>query len=261
MATAEAYFRTISTMWYRQIKRFLRAKSRVVGTAVQPVMWLVFFGMGLGGAMRLAAARPGSASLDYLSFMAPGVIMMSVFMTSFMSGISVIWDREFGFLKEVLVAPVPRSASILGRALGDTTTAVIQGLIILVMTSLLAPQVSLSGIPLAVAFMLMVSLTFTSMGIVLGSRMRSMEGFQLINTFLSMPLLFLSGAFYPLRTMPDWMRYLAYVDPLTYGVDGCRAALIGMGELGLWTDLALLAVLSIAFTAVSIAVFGRTTID
>ena len=261
MATAEAYFRTISTMWYRQIKRFLRAKSRVVGTAVQPVMWLVFFGMGLGGAMRLAAARPGSASLDYLSFMAPGVIMMSVFMTSFMSGISVIWDREFGFLKEVLVAPVPRSASILGRALGDTTTAIIQGLIILVMTSVLAPQVRLSGVPLAAAFMFMVSLTFTSQGIVIGSRMKSMEGFHMLVNLIMLPLVFLSGAIYPIDNMPLWMKGIAYVNPLTYGVDLARWLLTGVSQMDPVFDLTLLLVLTAVMIAIASYAFNKATIE
>lgn len=254
-----AFIRTVQIMWYRQVKRFLRARSRVIGTTIQPIVWLIFFGLGFSRTFRMMG--PGMGGFEYLPFLVPGVVMMSVFFGSFMSGISVIWDREFGFLKEVLVAPVPRDATILGRALGDSTTSVIQGIVILILASVLAPEINLSGIPAVLVSMMLVSLSFTSLGIIIGSRMRSMEGFQLINTFLSMPILFLSGAFYPIQTMPRWMRAIALLNPLTYGVDGARIALTGMGVNDIWTDLILLSCTSAIFVGISAWVFRRTTIE
>jgi len=247
-------------MWYRQIKRFLRARSRVIGSIVQPIFWLIFFGLGFSGSFRTV---PGgiNRNLDYLPFLVPGVVMMSVFFGSFMSGISVIWDREFGFLKEVLVAPVPRDATILGRALGDSTTSVIRGILILLLASVLAPSINLAGIPVVLVSMILVALSFTSFGIIIGSKMRSMEGFQLINTFLSMPILFLSGAFYPVQTMPTWMRAIAMINPLTYGVDAARIALTGTGVNSLMVDMIMLLVTSVIFISISAWVFRRTTIE
>jgi len=247
-------------MWYRQIKRFLRARSRVIGSIVQPIFWLIFFGLGFSGTFRTV---PGgiNRNLDYLPFLVPGVVMMSVFFGSFMSGISVIWDREFGFLKEVLVAPVPRDATILGRALGDSTTSVIRGILILLLASVLAPSINLAGIPVVLVSMILVALSFTSFGIIIGSKMRSMEGFQLINTFLSMPILFLSGAFYPVQTMPTWMRAIAMINPLTYGVDAARIALTGTGVNSLMVDMIMLLVTSVIFISISAWVFRRTTIE
>lgn len=254
------FIRTVHIMWYRQIKRFLRARSRVIGSIVQPIFWLIFFGLGFSGSFRTV---PGgiNRNLDYLPFLVPGVVMMSVFFGSFMSGISVIWDREFGFLKEVLVAPVPRDATILGRALGDSTTSVIRGILILLLASVLAPSINLAGIPVVLVSMILVALSFTSFGIIIGSKMRSMEGFQLINTFLSMPILFLSGAFYPVQTMPTWMRAIAMINPLTYGVDAARIALTGTGVNSLMVDMIMLLVTSVIFISISAWVFRRTTIE
>ncbi len=257
----DAFVRTVHIMWYRQIKRFLRARSRVIGSIIQPIFWLIFFGFGFSGTFRMMSPGGMNRSLDYLPFLVPGVVMMSVFFGSFMSGISVIWDREFGFLKEVLVAPVSRNATILGRALGDSTTSVIRGLLILMLASALAPGINFSQIPIVLISMILVALSFTSIGIIIGSKMRSMEGFQLINTFLSMPILFLSGAFYPVQTMPRWMRAIAMMNPLTYGVDGARIALTGTGTNSLWIDLIMLSLTSLVFISVSAWVFRKTTIE
>ncbi len=254
------FIRTVHIMWYRQIKRFLRAKSRVIGSIVQPIFWLIFFGLGFSGTFRTMSGGM-NRNIDYLPFLVPGVVMMSVFFGSFMSGISVIWDREFGFLKEVLVAPVSRDATILGRALGDSTTSVIRGILILSLASALAPSINLAGIPVVLVSMILVALSFTSFGIIIGSKMRSMEGFQLINTFLSMPILFLSGAFYPVQTMPTWMRAIAMINPLTYGVDAARIALTGTGVNSLIADIIMLLVTSSIFVSISAWVFRRTTIE
>ncbi len=257
----EAFLRTVSIMWYRQIKRFVRARSRVIGSIVQPIFWLILFGLGFSRSFGMMSTGAARNNIEYLPFLVPGVVMMSVFMGSFMSGVSVIWDKEFGFLKEVLVAPVPREATILGRALGDSTTSVIRGVLILLLSSLIAPNINLARTPMVLVSMLFVAICFTSVGIILGSVMTSMEGFQLINTFISMPILFLSGAFYPVETMPKWMRAIAMANPLTYGVDGARIALTGVGMNALWFDIAMLIVTSAIFVSISAWVFRRTTIE
>jgi len=255
------FLTAVYIMWYRQIKRFTRARSRVVGAVVQPILWMIFFGLGWAPALRAPSARVIFGGVDYLSFLAPGVAMMGVFMVSFMSGISVIWDREFGFLKEVLVAPVPREATIIGRALGDSTVAVAQGLTILAVAHLISSGLNSLGMPIAALSMLLVALAFSGVGIAIGSRMSSMEGFQLINTFISMPTLFLSGAFFPILTMPSWMKILAFINPLTYGVDAGRGALTGNGYFSPWFDLSLLLILATIFMGLAAWTFRRTTIE
>lgn len=254
-------FTAIYIMWYRQIKRILRAKSRIVGAIFQPIIWMIFFGTGWAAAFKIPAARMIFGGLDYLTFLAPGIIMMAVFFTSFMSGISVIWDRQFGFLKEVLVAPAPRWAIILGRILGDSTLAILQGLILTAIAYILAPNLNIIGIPLSVLAMLLTALTLTSIGIIIGSKMSSMEGFQLITTFFSMPMLFLSGAFYPVETMPQWMKTLAHLDPLTYGVDLTRNALTGTSYHPIWINLTALTTITIITLTVAATIFKKVTIE
>ena len=250
----------VYVMWVRQLKLFFRAKSRVVGSIVQPLLWLSLFGLGWASAAR--GPQPAiTAGVDYPSFLAPGAALMGVFFASFMAGIAVIWDREFGFLKEVLVAPVPREATILGRALGDSTIAILQGTIILIVAMPIAPKMRIYGLPAMMLVMFLVALSFTSLGIAIGSRMTSMEGFQLINTFISMPAILLSGVFFPVSSMPKWMKPLAMLDPLTYGVDAGRQVLVGIGSLPLWLDLATLALTSLAFVLLAVYMFRRATID
>lgn len=216
--------RAFTIMVYRQIKRFSRAKSRVVGMVANPLIWLVFFGVGWSGVFRDARIFGGA---DYLTYLAPGIFAMTVFNQSFISGVSVIWDREFGFLKEVLVAPASRKESIAGRIVGDSIVAIIQGAIILILT-LLITEIQISGIIPALGIGFLLAVAFSSFGVSIATRIHSMEGFQMIMAVLMLPIIFLSGAIYPVSAMPSWMKILAYINPLTYAVDGSRIVLTGI---------------------------------
>ena len=247
-------------MWYRQVKRFVRAKSRLIGSIAQPLFWMLFFGLGFTSALTFQGYRVFN-SMSYMSFLIPGIILMAVFFTSFMAGISIIWDKEFGFLKEVLVAPASRSILIFGRALGDSTVAVFQGFIVLAVAYLLTPNLLLGGIPILALTVFLTALTFTCLGITLASKIKSMEGFQLLTTFIAMPTLFLSGAFFPVETMPSWMKIMAFLNPLTYGVDVARKVLTGVSFFPLTLSLTVLLGVTLTFTLLAAWVFEKTTIE
>ncbi|PZN06213.1 MAG: ABC transporter [Bacillota bacterium] len=266
MGAVGEYVHAAYTIWLREIWRFARERERIVGMIAQPLLYLLVIGRGIASTMGIRGAPAG---LDYVTFMYPGILGMSILFTSVFSAVSVIWDREFGFLKEVLVAPVPRGAVALGKALGGATVTTLQAAILLA----LAP---LAGIPLtaaAVAQMLglafLLALALTSFGLAVASRMASMQGFQAVMNFLIMPLFFLSGAMFPLTDqVPTWMRVLMHLDPLTYGVDALRhalytgplEALMRQAQLirfDLGTDVAVLFVLAAAMTALGTVAFSR----
>ncbi|WP_406677144.1 ABC transporter permease [Neomoorella carbonis] len=213
--------RAIYTIWYREFIRFIRERSRIIGMIGQPLLYLLIVGQGIAAAMGFRGV-PASVPVNYVQFMYPGILGMSVLFTSIFSGVSIIWDREFGFLKEVLVAPVPRWATALGKALGGSTVALIQAAIML----LLAPLIKVSLTPVTILKLLgilfLISLGLTFLGIAIASRMTTMEGFQMFMNFLVMPLFFLSGAMFPMTNLPGWMSVLMKLDPLTYGVDALR---------------------------------------
>src|SRR3989338_4116563 len=232
-------FGVIYIMWLREMKRFLRARSRIIGNVSMPFIWLVIMGIGLSSSLTI----PGMP-ISYFSFIAPGVIGMSLLFTSIFAGISVIWEKQFGFLKEILVAPVSRTSIVLGKIFGSVTISVFNGLLILVI-AILVGGIPLSGISLpalllAIVFMIMISFSFVAIGLSIATRLNNMEGFQMIMSFLVMPLFFLSLSFFPLEGVPIWMKSLAYLDPLFYGVDGMRAMLIGAGQMPVWIDFTVL---------------------
>ncbi|MBC7110354.1 MAG: ABC transporter permease [Archaeoglobi archaeon] len=252
----------LRVMAYRQMKRFLRAESRLMGTFLNPLIWLVFFGLGFSNLLSSPAMREMFGGADYLSFLAPGIFVMTVFNHSFIAGVSVIWDKEFGFLKEVLVAPISRKEGIFGRILGDSIITLLQGMVILLLTFILAENLRLSGLLPALAVGLLLSVTFSSLGVSMALRMESMEGFQMIMMIISLPLIFLSGAIYPLGSMPEWMRTLSLFNPLTYGVDAVRCLLIGpsASDFSLLFDLALLVSLAFLFLLIAMLEFERARI-
>jgi ABC-2 type transport system permease protein len=242
----------IYALWLRQLKRYMRSRSRIVGALGQPVLFLVALGFGFGPIYE----RAGQGS--YIQFLAPGVIAMAVLFTSIFSGIELIFDRQFGFLKETLVAPVPRLTIMIGRTLGGATVAVIQGLVVLAVCALAGFRVSGSGaLPAALAFMALIALTFTALGTAIASVLQDFQGFQLVMNLLVMPIFFLSGALFPLAHVPRALAFAAGVDPLAYGVDGLRSALIGLAHFGAATDLAVLATLSALFLIVGGYLFSR----
>ena len=244
-------------MCYRQVKCFLRMRSRVIMSTARPFMWLFFFGVGWGMAFRGQVARQ-LLGASFLEFVAPGVVMMSVFFTSFFAGTSVIWDREFGFLKETLVAPASRNAIILGRVLGDSLVALLQGVITFAVACLLLGRVSWLDVPVVLAAMLLTALVYASLGTTIGSLVSSVEAFQLIHITVAMPMMFLSGAVVPIHMGPAWLRALALVVPLTYGVDATRSAMCGLSMLPAWLDLAVLACLALVLLPLTAKAFSRS---
>ncbi|MBI4288249.1 MAG: ABC transporter permease [Chloroflexi bacterium] len=217
---------SIYIFWYREVLRIWRDKIRVVGSLAMPLLWLLVFGAGFS---RLVQVGPG---VDFAKFMFPGIVGMTVLMTSFMSGVSIVWERELGFLKEVLVAPVPRSTIVIGKALGSATVSMFQGSLVLGLAPLLGVKLTPMLVFKLWPLMALVALTSSALGILVASRMKSMEGFQLIMQATIMPMLFLSGVFFPVNSLPPWMGLIVKVNPITYAVDAIRqVALAGEAAL------------------------------
>jgi ABC-2 type transport system permease protein len=217
----------VYTIWLRNVKRYLRSKSRIVGSLGMPVFFLLVLGFGLNSVVSLPDIGQG-----YKGFIIPGIISMSVLFTSVFSGIQIIWDKQFGFLKETLVAPVSRLEIMLGQTLGGATTSVIQGLIILVLSLFIGLNItSIAGFLIACVFMVLIGLSFTAFGIAIASKMDDMHGFQLIMNFVIFPIFGLSGALFPIDSLPPWLKSLTMLDPLTYGVEGIRYGLLGTSQI------------------------------
>ncbi|MGO8764000.1 MAG: ABC transporter permease [Limisphaerales bacterium] len=227
----------IYILWQRQLKRYVRSRARVVGSLAQPLLYLLAMGYGLGPIFQRAGMG------NYIQFIAPGLVAMTIMFTSVFSGIELIMDRQFGFLKETLVAPVPRLWIILGRILGGATVALMQGLIFLAVCLIAGFRWhDLATLPLAFLFMAFIGIVFSALGSAIGSSLSDMQGFQFIIGFLIMPLFFLSGAMFPLENLPKALAILTSLDPLSYGVDGLRYALNGaVLHFGVVTDLGVLA--------------------
>lgn len=242
----------IYILWLRQLKRSARSRARIIASFGQPLLFLLAFGFGFGSMFQ----RSGQG--NYIQFLAPGVITMSVLFTSVFSGIEVIWDRQFGFLKETLVAPVPRILIMIGRTLGGATVSVFQGIAVFCICLAVGFRpTSYALLPLAFAFMILTALLFTGVGTALGSVLPDFQGFQLVMNFLVMPIFFLSGALFPLTNIPRAMRIVAALDPLSYSVDGLRYSLIGVTHLGVPLDLAVLCIVTTAVLVLGGIVFSR----
>jgi ABC-2 type transport system permease protein len=245
---AGAFLRAVGVMWRRQLIRFWRARSRVVAALAQPLLFLLAFGFGFNAIFEQA----GQGS--YIQFVAAGIIGMSIVFSSVFSGMEVLWDRQFGFLKETLVAPVPRSAIMIGRTLGGGTVAVLQGLLVLVITLIVGfrPD-SWALIPAVLVVMALISIMFTAFGTAVATMLKDFQGFQLIMNFIIMPLFFLSGALFPIDGVPEVMKWIIHVNPLAYGIDAMRHLLIGTGYYSLALDFGLL----IAISAILVAIGAR----
>ena len=242
----------IYILWLREVKKYFRSPAQMLGTLGSPIMYLGVLGFGLGSIFQ----RAGEGS--YMQFMAPGIMCMTILFTSTFSGMALLWDRQFGFLKETLVAPVPRLTVMIGRTVGGATVALCQGLLIFAV-SLIAGfrPATLLVVPLAVLFMALVALVFSAMGTIIGSSLKEMQGFQIIMNFLVMPIFFLSGALYPLRNLPGPLVVLTHLDPLTYGVDGLRGVLTGATHFGLALDVLALAGIAVALFALGAWRFSK----
>jgi ABC-2 type transport system permease protein len=242
-------------MWLRQIKRYLRSKSRIIGALGQPILYLFALGYGFGQVY----ARAGQG--NYIQFLSPGIIAMSILFTSMFNGVEMIWDRQFGFLKETLVAPVPRFSILLGRVLGGATVATMQGLIVFVLSFIAGFRIHSSSpfimVLLALVFMFLIALLFTTLGTAIASTLSDFQGFQLIMSFVIMPTYFLSGAIFPLIGLPGFLSFVTHIDPLTYGVDGLRSVLIAAGHFSLAFDFFIIAALNIILLIIGSYLFSR----
>lgn len=245
-----ANLQAIYVFWLRQMRRFVRARSRLAANVVQPFLFLVFLGFGF------SSVRVGG-SLGYMEFLAPGMVAMSVLFSSIFSGVSVIWDKQFGFLKEVLVAPVSRLSIIMGQTFGGSTVAIAQGLIVLFFSAALGVEINLSGLAAALTFMALIAFSAASLGLAIASKLDDFHGFQLIMNLLIMPLIFLSSAFFPIQGVPSWMRAMMLANPLTYAVDGLRGWLIGSFAISPYLDLAVSTALSASLMLVGAYAFGK----
>ena len=246
---------TIYILWLRQVKRFIRRPARIVGSLGQPLLFLVAMGFGLSPVFK--AAGQG----DYIQFLAPGIIAMSILFTAIFSGIEIIWDRQFGFLKETLVAPVSRLHIVIGRTLGGATIATFQGLVVLVLSLFVGFRpVSAAGVGIAFLFMFLIAMAFTSLGTAIASKLDDMQGFQLIMNFLVMPLFFLSGALFPLDGLPAALKLVVRINPLSYGVDGLRGTLTGLSHFGVASDFAVLLLITGFLLAIGSYLFSKIQI-
>ena len=246
------YAKVISILWLRQLKRYFRSRSRLLTSFAQPILFLVAFGFGFGPIF----ARAGGG--DYISFLAPGIIIMSVLFSSMFSGIEVIWDKQFGFLKETLVAPLPRVVIMFGRTLGGATVAMVQGVFIFFATLAIGfrPELTMT-LFLAPVIMFLFAVLFTALGTAIASRLDDMHAFPLVMNFLIMPLFFLSGALFPINQLPAFLKYIVNFNPVSYGVDGMRLALIHIGHFSLVLDILILMIVALVCIALGAFFFNR----
>jgi len=242
----------IYILWLRELKRYVRSRVQIVVSLGQPCLYLLVLGFGLGPVFQKAGLG------SYLQFMAPGVIGMTVLFSSVFSGIAMLWDRQFGFLKETLVAPVSRMQIMIGRTLGGATVAVLQGTLILVICLIAGfrPH-SWMAVPVAFLFVILIAVVFAALGTAIGSTIKDMQGFQLVMNFLVMPLFFLSGALYPLANLGVVMKVITRLDPLTYGVDGLRGALINQWHFSAAFNASLLGLIALGFLSLGAYLFSR----
>ena len=242
----------IFILWLRELKRYSRSRAQIIASLGQPTLYLVVLGFGLGPTFRQA----GNGS--YLQFLAPGVVGMTILFSSIFSGVGLLFDRQFGFLKETLVAPVPRLHIMVGRTLGGATVAMLQGTLMLIVCLIAGfrPE-SLAGLAAAPVFMMLIAVVFCALGTAIGSGLSDMQGFQLVMNFLVLPIFFLSGALFPLDNLPAALSILTRLDPLAYGIDGLRGSLIASSHFAMATNLAVLAVVAAAFLGLGARAFSR----
>jgi ABC-2 type transport system permease protein len=244
--------RTIYILWIRQLKRYARSRARIIASLGQPLLFLLGLGFGMGPVFQKA----GQGS--YIQFLAPGIVGMTLLFTSVFSGMELIWDRQFGFLKETLVAPVPRLLIMVGRTLGGATVAIIQGSIVILICLVAGFRpAAFVLLPLTFLFMVLISVMFTAMGTAIATRLADFQGFQLIINLLVMPMFFLSGALFPLRDLPGPMAVITSINPLSFGVDGLRYTLSGSAHFSLAMDLGILVGLTVGLLVLGGYLFSR----
>lgn len=243
---------TIYILWLRQLKRYFRSRARIIGSLGQPLLFLFALGFGFGPIYEKAGGG------NYMQFLAPGIMTMGIIFSGIFSGIEIIWDRQFGFLKETLVAPVSRFEIMVGRTLGGATVATMQGLIVFAVT-LIAGFRPTNGLAVLLAFVfaVMIAFLFTALGTAIAIRMTDMQAFPIIMNYLVMPIFFLSGSLFPLEGLPAGVAIFTHLNPLTYGVDGLRGALIGQTHFGMGFDFAILSLVTLFLLWVGSRLFSK----
>ena len=242
----------IYTIWLRENKRFVRYRSRIITSVVTPLLWLIIFGTGLGSAVRF-----GTGAAGYQAFIFPGIIGQTILFTAVFSGVSVIMDRQYGFLKEILVAPISRPSIVFGKALGISTTAMIQGMVLLLLSFIVAVPMTPIIFLESVGVILLISLGLSGLGLLISSFSDSMEGFTLIMSFIVLPIFLLSGALFPITGLPSWLQVAVYINPLTYGVDALRNIILNEAVLPLYVDVIVVAVFAVMMIMISALVFSK----
>ncbi|MBR9679117.1 MAG: ABC transporter permease [Nanoarchaeota archaeon] len=217
-------FRAVYGIAIREVKRFFRARSRVFSSIFMPLFWLVIFGTGLGASMKFS----NSTFTNYTAFVFPGVIALNLFMRSIGAGVNILVDKQYGFMKEMLVAPISRVSIVVGKVLGNSFTSLIQGCLILMLAILFDISFPLINIPFIIFTMLLISAGFLGLGMMIATFFESVQGFQLMINLFVMPVFMLSGALFPIDNLPSWLSLLTKLDPLTYGVDLLRYLILGV---------------------------------
>lgn len=237
-------------LWYREIKVFTREKSRIVSSLFTPLLWIVVFGGGLGSAVSLAG-------VNYQVFIFPGIIAMTILFSSVFFGLYIVWDKKIDFFKEVLVAPLSRTTIFAGKMVGGTVDALLQGCAMLVLGLVLGINYTILGVLFSFVFMFVLASALVSLGLIIGSNMESVEGFQLIISFLVFPMFFFSGALFPLKNLPPYLMILTMLDPVTYAVDGLRGLLLGSSQLPIALNLGVLAAFAVVMIGIGTWSFKR----
>lgn len=244
----------VYVLWLREVRRYIREKALVFSTVFMSLLWLIIFGAGIG------SMRFGRMGGEYQAFLFPGIIGMALLVTSIRSGISIIRDREFGFLRVVLMAPISRTAVVLGKAFGGCTVAVFQGIIILLLSFIVNVSISPFIVLYSIAIMALMAIGLVCVGLVIASFLESFEGFNLIMSLLIMPMFFLSGALFPIHILPAWLKYPTYVNPLTYGVDALRSVILGTSAFPMRSDVIILVCFAFLMLGIAVKTFERKSI-
>ncbi|MDK2795896.1 MAG: type transport system permease protein [Archaeoglobaceae archaeon] len=247
----------IYVLWLRDVKKFFRIKSRVIGSLGMPVFFLIFLSIGF----RRASIPSLPEGISYGDFIVPGIVAMILLFSGTFSGVSVVWDRQFGFLREIMVSPVSRTAIALGRTLGGATTALLQGLMLLILSTFIGFSLPLTTMPLAIFSMFLIAMAFTGLGILFSVFMRDVHGFQIIMNFFVFPIFLISGTLFPISEFPEPVAMISKLNPLTYGVDAMRYATLGFSEIDPVTDFAVLLLSTFCILLTASFLFSRTEVE
>lgn len=242
----------IYTIWLRETKRYIRYRSRILTSVVTPLLWLIIFGTGLGSAIRFGGIAGG-----YQAFIYPGIIGQTILFTSIFSGVSVIVDRQYGFLKEIMVAPITRPSIVFGKAIGISTGALIQGVILLFLSFVVHVPMTPTVFIASFLVMIPISIGLAGVGLLIASFTDSLEGFNLIMSFVVLPMFLLSGALFPVMNLPTLLQGAVYLDPLTYGVDALRQIILGYGAIPLYISVVVIIIFAAAMVFASALMFSR----